>query len=136
MKELFIEVVTPSKTAYSGDIKSVTVPGSLGNFQVLYNHAPIMSSMEIGVVKIVDDEGKISEYSTSGGTIEVLNNKVLLLAESFESPDEIDARRAEEAEERARERLSKKSQSDIDTDRAEFALHRSLNRLKLKKKYL
>ncbi len=61
MKELFIEVVTPSKTAYSGDIKSVTVPGSSGNFQVLYNHAPIMSSMEIGVVKIVDDEGKISE---------------------------------------------------------------------------
>ena len=136
MKELFLEVVTPSKTAYSGDIKSVTVPGSLGNFQVLYNHAPIMSSMEIGVVKIVDDEGKILEFSTSGGTIEVLNNKVLLLAESFESPDEIDARRAEEAEQRARERLTKKSQSDIDTDRAELALHRSLNRLKLKKKYL
>jgi F-type H+-transporting ATPase subunit epsilon len=136
MEELFIEVVTPSKTAYSGNIKSVTVPGTLGNFQVLYNHTPIMSSLEIGIVKIVDPEGKISEYSTSGGTIEVLNNKVTLLAESFESPDEIDARRAEEAEQRARERLAKKSETEIDMDRAEFALHRSLNRLKLKKKYM
>jgi F-type H+-transporting ATPase subunit epsilon len=95
-----------------------------------------MSSLEIGIVKIVDVEGKILEYSTSGGTIEVLNNKVTLLAESFESPDEIDARRAEEAEKRARERLAKKSQADIDSDRAELALYRSLNRLKLKKKYL
>jgi F-type H+-transporting ATPase subunit epsilon len=136
MKELFLEVVTPSKTAYSGDIKSVSVPGTLGNFQVLYNHAPILSSMEIGIVKIVDDEGKEFEYSTSGGTIEVLNNKVLLLAESFESPDEIDARRAEEAEQRAKELLSRKNKADIDLDRAELALHRSINRLKLKKKYL
>ena len=78
MKELFIEVVTPSKTAFKGEIKSVTVPGTLGNFQVLYNHAQIMSSLEIGIVKIVDVEGKILEYSTSGGTIEVLNNKVTL----------------------------------------------------------
>jgi F-type H+-transporting ATPase subunit epsilon len=136
MKELFLEVVTPSKTAYSGDIKSVSVPGTLGNFQVLFNHAPILSSMEIGIVKIVDDEGKEFEYSTSGGTIEVLNNKVLLLAESFESPDEIDARRAEEAEQRAKELLSRKNKADIDLDRAELALHRSINRLKLKKKYL
>jgi F-type H+-transporting ATPase subunit epsilon len=136
MKELFIEVVTPSKTAYSGNIKSVTVPGTLGNFQVLHNHAPIMSSLEIGIVKIVDPEGKILEYCTSGGTIEVLNNKITVLAESFESPDEIDTRRAEESEKRARERLARKSQTEFDLDRAEFALHRSLNRLKFKKKYL
>ena len=136
MKELFIEVVTPSKTAYIGDIKSVTVPGSSGNFQVLFNHAPIMSSMEIGVVKIVDDEGKILEYSTSGGTIEVMQNKILLLAESFETPDEIDERRAEEAEQRARERMSNKNKEDVDSIRAELALRRSINRLKLKKKYL
>jgi F-type H+-transporting ATPase subunit epsilon len=132
MKELSLEVVTPSKTAYLGQVTSVTVPGTLGNFQVLYNHAPIMSSFEVGVVKVTDDQGKNLVFSTSGGTAEVLNNKVLLLAETFETPEEIDVRRAEEAEKRARERIASKSKEGIDVDRAELALRRALNRLKLK----
>lgn len=133
MKELNLEVTTPSKKAYSGKVKSITLPGTLGSFQVLYNHAPILSSLEIGVIKIVDSDGKEKLFATGGGTVEVLNNSVLVLAESFESPENIDVERAERAKKRAEERL-KKRDKDIDFVRAEIALKRALNRLSVKKK--
>jgi F-type H+-transporting ATPase subunit epsilon len=131
MKELFVEVITPSKQAFSGQAKSVTIPGTAGSFQVLFNHAPILSSFELGVVKIVDTNSKTMVFATGGGTVEVLNNKVLLLAESFESPDEIDVERAKAAMQRAKERLAKKREEKIDVARAEAALKRAINRLKL-----
>ncbi len=131
MKNIFVEVITPSKQVFSGEVKSITVPGTLGSFQVLYNHAPIISSFEIGVVKIEDLDSKELKFATGGGTIEVENNKVLLLAESFESPDDIDVERAKRAMERAKERLSKKREEKIDVARAEAALRRAVNRLKL-----
>lgn len=133
MKKLTVEVITPSKSAYKGDAVSITIPGTMGNFQVLYNHAPLMSSFEIGKVKIAESDGTTKLYATSGGTVEVLNNKVLVLAETFEAPEEIDIERAKKAEERARARISDKSNKDIDLDRAEIALKRAINRLKLSK---
>ena len=51
MKALHVDIVTPSKTAYDGNVRSITIPGTLGNFQVLYNHAPLMSSFEVGQIK-------------------------------------------------------------------------------------
>lgn len=132
MKTLDLEVITPSKAAFSGKIESITVPGTIGNFQVLYNHAPILSSLEIGFVKIIEAGGKETKYTVSGGTVEVLDNKVLLLVESFESPEEIDVKRAEESLQRAKERLSKSTSEKIDITRAEASLKRAINRLKLK----
>lgn len=133
MKEINLEVTTPSKKAFSGKVKSVTLPGTLGSFQVLYNHAPILSSLEIGVIKVVDLGDKESFFAIGGGTAEVMNNNVLVLAESFESPKIIDAERAEQAKKRAEERL-KKHDEDVDFARAEVALKRALNRLSIKKK--
>ena len=52
MKELNLEIISPNKIGYSGKVISVTVPGTLGSFQILYNHAPIISSLEIGEIKI------------------------------------------------------------------------------------
>ncbi|KUG26904.1 atp synthase epsilon chain [hydrocarbon metagenome] len=134
MKELNLEVITPSKKAYEGSIKSITLPGTLGSFQVLYNHAPILSSLEIGEITVVEATGTVKHYSVGGGTVEVLNNKVLVLAESFETPEEIDIRRAEEAKKRAEERLKAHS-SENDFDRAEIALKRAINRIKVSRKY-
>lgn len=131
MKELSLEVITPAKAAYKGNVLSVTVPGTVGNFQVLYNHAPIMSSLETGRIKIKEVSGNELEFTTSGGTIEVLNNKVIVLAESFESKDEIDLQRAENSLSRAKERLSHKKEQ-IDTARAEASLNRAMNRIKFK----
>lgn len=126
-----LEVITPSKAAYKGKVKSVTVPGTQGNFQILENHAPIISSLEIGVIKIVEEDGKSLVFATSGGTVEVVENKITVLAETFESKDEIDAKRAEEAKRRAEERLAKRKIEKIDSIRAELALKRAINRLKI-----
>jgi len=135
MKLINVEVITPSKPIFKGEVVSITIPGTLGGFQVLYNHAPLISSFEIGKVKIQEQSGSQPViYSTGGGKVEVLNNKVLLLAESFERVDEIDKERAEEAKKRAEKRLSEKSNKEIDVARAEVALKRALNRLKIIKK--
>ncbi len=131
MKEIFVEIITPSKSAYKGEVKSITVPGTLGNFQVLFNHAPLISSLEIGKIVIEDATGQHIEYATGGGTIEVKDNKVLLLADSVELVNEIDVERAKKAYERAKERLASRGKGDVDIMRAELALQRAMNRMKM-----
>ena len=129
MKELNLEIITPSKQAFSGKVKSLTVPGTAGSFQVLFNHAPLLSTFEIGKVKIEDLEGKETEFATSGGTVEVTENKILILADSLETKEEINVERAKQAYDRAKDRLSNRGK-DIDAIRAEGALARAINRLK------
>lgn len=134
MAQLNLEIVTPSKSAFSGEIKAITVPGSEGRFQVLLNHAPIMSTFDIGMIKVDLLDGKFNYYSTAGGTIEVLDNKVLVLADSIELVSEIDEERALEAKRRAEERLAEKN-SGVNLTRAEAALARANNRIHTKEKY-
>lgn len=135
MSELYLEIITPSKVGYKGNVTSVTVPGTKGNFQILFNHAPVISSLEIGEIKIDEkDSGKLL-FATSGGTIEVSNNKIIILAESFELASEIDSKRAEEAKARAEERIQKRKEAEIDDFRAEMALKRAINRLKITNKH-
>ena len=134
MAVLNLEIVTPSKSAFKDEIKSITVPGSKGRFQVLKNHAPILSTFEIGMIKVELTDGKPHYYSTAGGTIEVLDNKVLVLADSIELVSQIDEERALKAKQRAEERLAEK-RSDINVSRAETALARAINRLNVKEKY-
>jgi F-type H+-transporting ATPase subunit epsilon len=77
-----IEIITPDKKIFEGDIKSVRVPGEKGSFQVLKDHAPIISTLEGGIVYIVDLEGKEIQYVISSGVVEVKMNKIILLADS------------------------------------------------------
>jgi F-type H+-transporting ATPase subunit epsilon len=77
-----IEIVTPDKKIFEGDIKSVRVPGKKGSFQVLKDHDPIVSTLDSGPVIMVDQEGKQAVYEISGGVIEVKANKIILLADS------------------------------------------------------
>lgn len=130
MSDLFLDIVTPSKVIFSGEIKSITVPGTIGSFQVLKNHAPIISTLEIGVIKIETASGK-KLYATGGGTIEVLNNKIQVLADSIEVADEVDVSRAQNALERAKNRLANIHKEKIDVARAEAAMSRAMNRIKL-----
>ncbi|MFZ1280912.1 MAG: F0F1 ATP synthase subunit epsilon [Ignavibacteriaceae bacterium] len=134
MSELNLEIVTPSKSAFSGEIKSITVPGTKGRFQILKNHAPIISTFDIGMIKVELPDGKSDHYATAGGTIEVLDNKVLVLADSIELVSEIDEERALKAKQRAEERLIEKK-SDLNISRAQIALARALNRIQVKEKY-
>jgi F-type H+-transporting ATPase subunit epsilon len=77
-----IEIVTPDKKIFDGEIKSVRVPGKKGSFQVLKDHAPIISTLENGLVRIVDQENNEINYNISGGVIEVKANKIILLVDS------------------------------------------------------
>lgn len=129
MAELLLEVITPAKPVLNCSIKSVSIPGTEGGFQVLDKHAPLLSTFEIGLVKVVMIDGVTKYYTTGGGTAEILNNKILVLADSFEDIDEIDQERAKRALERAKERLSNKDDKSIDLARAQLALKRAINRL-------
>jgi F-type H+-transporting ATPase subunit epsilon len=77
-----LEIITPDKKVFEGDITSVRVPGKKGSFQVLKDHAPIISTLENGPVIIVDQAGNQINYEINGGVIEVKQNKIILLAES------------------------------------------------------
>ena len=77
-----IEIITPDKKIYDGDIKSVRVPGQKGSFQVLKDHAPIISTLDSGKVYVVDQEGAEKIFEISGGVIEVKANVIILLADS------------------------------------------------------
>lgn len=76
---MLLEIISPEKKLFSGEVSSVTVPGSNGLFQVLNNHAPIISTLKKGAVKVETAEGEKS-FEINGGVVEVLNNKVVVLA--------------------------------------------------------
>lgn len=77
-----IEIITPDRKVYEGDIKSIRVPGKKGSFQVLKDHAPIISTLDKGTVIMVDQEDNEKRYEIDEGVIEVKMNKIILLAES------------------------------------------------------
>ncbi len=125
-----VNIVTPRKVVFSSQVQSISAPGECGGFQVLVNHAPLISSLVVGELKLVDPAGSITRYSTSGGFLEVKKNKVVVLAETAERLSEIDAQRAEAARDRAKSRLLKRER-ELDASRAEAALARALNRLRI-----
>ncbi len=76
-----LEILTPDKKVFEGEVTSVTVPGSQGSFEILNNHAPIISTLDNGKV-VVRVAGKEQKFYTVGGVVEVIDNKVIVLAES------------------------------------------------------
>jgi len=129
-KPFHLQIVTPSRVVYKAEAVSVSAPGSNGGFQILYNHAPFVSALEVGRIKVMKQNGSEDVYATAGGFLEVRNNAVVVLADSVELASEIDRQRAVAARERAEARLSSKDPG-IDPDRARLALFRALNRLRI-----
>lgn len=125
-----LEIVSPVKSVYKGLVKYVTAPGTLGEFQILFNHAAMVSSLQVGIMKIEDETGNKKEFSTSGGILEVKNNKISVLADTIESKDEIDLERAKKSLERGEKRLAENSEN-LDRARAEASIARAKNRLRL-----
>ncbi|MCU0378209.1 MAG: ATP synthase F1 subunit epsilon [Bacteroidales bacterium] len=77
-----IEIITPDNRIYAGEIRSVRVPGRKGSFQVLKDHAPIISTLDRGPVIISDEQGNEVRYEITGGVIEVKRNRIILLADA------------------------------------------------------
>jgi len=118
---------------FEGEVKSMSIPGTQGSFQVLFDHAPLISSFTIGKIKI-ESGNELIEYSTSGGIFEVKKNKAIVLAESIESKEEVDLERARLAKLRAEELLKITDVDKSKKDEARQSLQRAINRIKLAEK--
>lgn len=84
---MYLEIITPDENVFEGEVDSAVFPGSDGSFQILNDHAPLISSIGKGDVKIIKTVEKKKEeihYGIDGGVVQVLNNKILVLAESIE----------------------------------------------------
>jgi len=130
-QQIALEVVTPTGAVVNEDVDIVNAPGYGGDFGVLANHAPFLSTIKIGILSY--ETGKKREHlMVSGGFCEVSNNKITFLVESAEFGRQIDVDRAMKAKERAEKRLAQASSHDesINVVRAEAALQRALIRLK------
>lgn len=123
-----LSVVTPEKVVFEQDVRSIVAPGSEGYLGILTDHAPLITALIPGKLAVTDNAGSEVDYCISGGFLEVSGNVATVLADAIETPDEINIERARRAEQRARERLSYRSDPDIDEVRAEAALARALNR--------
>ncbi len=78
---MLLEIITPEKKIFEGEVNSVKFPGTTGEFEVLNNHAPIISTLTSGNIRVIDDSQKIENFSINGGVIEMQKNKIIVLAE-------------------------------------------------------
>ncbi|MFC6997406.1 ATP synthase F1 subunit epsilon [Rufibacter roseus] len=79
---MYLEIITPDKRVYEGDVTSAQFPGINGGFEVLNNHAPLISALGNGTVKITPTTGAQVFFNIDGGVVEVQNNKIIVLAEA------------------------------------------------------
>ena len=79
---MLLEIIAPDKNLYSGEVDLIQVPGSKGSFEILRNHAPIISTLDKGQIRIVDQKGATQFFEVDGGVIEAKNNKIIVLAET------------------------------------------------------
>ena len=120
-------VNTPERVFYNDDVTFVELSTSEGEIGIYPNHVPLTAVLVPCVLKIHPD-GEVKKAAVHGGIVEILKDRVTVLAEIAEWPDEIDVNRANEAKVRAERRLAAK-ESNLDVHRAELALRRSLARL-------
>lgn len=129
MPTFFLEVLTPERKFYSAEAEEVifrTVDGEMG---VLAKHAPTVVAVDVGTLRI-KAEGKWIEALITEGFAEIMPDKVVLLTDTAEYPEEIDANRAKAAKERAEERLQKQL-SQLEYVRSKAALARAMARIKI-----
>ena len=126
-KLLKLEIISPDRVFFEGEADFVEMRTSEGEIGVYRNHIPLTALLVPGIIKI-HNEGEVKRAAVHDGFVEILKDKIVILSESAEWPDEIDVERAERAKERAENRL-KSGDSNIDAARAELALRRALIRL-------
>lgn len=128
-KTFNLQIISPTRVFFDGDVDMVEMKTTEGEIGVLAGHIPLTAILEPGVLKIKQEDGT-KEAALHDGFVEIRKDKVTVLAESCEWPDEINLERANEARERAEGRI-KSGRSDVDMLRAELALKKALTRIDL-----
>ena len=123
MATMLFEMVTAERMLFSGEVESVVAPGTAGELGILPHHAPLLTTLRPGELRIML-EGQERAMAVTGGFLEVLDNRVTVLADAAEEADEIVLERAEEAVRRAEQRIAAR-ESDMDLERAVAALRRA-----------
>jgi len=124
-----LEIIAPERVFYRGQALMVELNTTEGEIGIYKNHIPLTTIIEPGILNITEADGK-KEAVLHSGFMEILPDRVTILAEIAEWPEEIDVERAKKAEERAKQRIGEKKPG-IDMKRAEAALHRALARIEL-----
>jgi F-type H+-transporting ATPase subunit epsilon len=128
--QIDLRIVTPDRQVVRETVSAVSIPGRGGYLGILPGHAPLLTELMAGELTYIHEN--TSHYlALSWGFAEVLPDRVIILVETAERPEEIDMERAQLAEQRAEERLTKFSPPDIDLQRAQAALARALARLQV-----
>ena len=127
MATMHLEVISAERQVYSDEVEMVVAPGVEGQLGILPRHAPLMTMLQPGEVLIRKD-GEETYLALTGGFMEVMGNKVTILADACERSDEIDEARAQEAVARAQERISNHA-TDLQLERAVASLRRAQVRL-------
>jgi F-type H+-transporting ATPase subunit epsilon len=126
---LLVEIVSPDRAAYRGEARAFRAPGVEGSFEVLRGHAPMLAATQVGTVTVTTVSGERVSFATSGGFVEVLDDHVIMLAETAEPAGDIDVERARAAEEKAAARLAA-AQTPEERAAREAERDRARNRLR------
>ena len=127
MAQLQLDIITAEGEVYSGVTDLVVAPGQVGEFTVLPSHAPLMTALQPGEVRLTED-GESLSLAVSGGFLEVNGNRVVILADAAERDEDIDLERAEAAVRQAQERIENRT-GEIDLERALSSLRRAQARV-------
>lgn len=127
-------IITPERVVYDDTLSALAADGVRGAFEILPRHEPVMVPLAIGILRATTSEGKDASFAIHGGFLNMDGQHVEVLADSAERGDEIDLDRAQQALNRAKERLAAVSGSaddfKPDLDRAKLALLRAISRMK------
>jgi F-type H+-transporting ATPase subunit epsilon len=129
-KLINIDIVTPEKRIFEGHIRAITAPGIDGEFGIMPEHAPFATVLAPGVVELTAEDGKKELMAVSGGYIEVTREKVILLVETAERPDEVDVETLKRRKEEKEKMLKAKDKKDVDYDAIQISLIKEMSRLK------
>ncbi len=134
MAKMKCEIVTAERIVFSDEVDMVIAPGTEGVLGILPRHAPLITALTVGELRVKKEGEADLSLAIGGGSMEVRPDKVTILADSAERAEEIDEERAEAARRRAEERLKQHEPGAVDLERAVAALRRSQIRLKVARK--
>ncbi len=135
MSTFSLKIIASDKVFYDGRAEAITIPERDGQKQILAHHENMVIAVEIGELTFRTGDGEVHQVIVGKGFAEVMNNRVIVLTDTAERPEDIDEKRAKEALERAQERLRQK-QSIQEFHHTQAAMARAMTRLKLSSKYL